>query len=270
MTEKRSEISRESERPLYQQLVEALERRIHSNKISHGDMLPSEALLMDQYKVSRITVRQALSTLQERGLIYRRQGKGTFVRAPHVKQQLNREAKTIIEALRERGHEPDVEVLALEQMQPPAHVGEMLGTTDQQVTRLRRRYSVDGAPIALVDLFLPLAMSGVAHVLARDDHLKETSYSIFEEEMHIPIKEVKHVIHTTALTEDVAAGLSMQPGEMSLTLDRITYSTTGNVLELMNFYYSTDSFHFEITLPRHAEHMALRIARSQEMGGKSA
>ncbi|MDP2619730.1 MAG: GntR family transcriptional regulator [Hyphomicrobiales bacterium] len=262
MNDKPAEISRESERPLYLQLVEALERRIHSAEISHGNMLPSEALLVEQYKVSRITVRQALSNLEDRGLIYRRQGKGTFVRAPQVKQKLNREAKTIIEALRERGHEPDVKVLALEQLLPPAHVSELLGTADQQVTRLRRSYSVDGAPIALVDLFLPLAMSGVAHVLARDDHLKETSYSVFEEEMHIPIKEVKHIIHTRALTPDVAAALNMQPDEMCLTLDRITYSTTGNVLELMTFYYATDSFHFEITLPRHAEHMALKIARS--------
>ena len=256
-------ISRESDVPLYVQLMEALERRIESGDLRHGDMLPSEAALIEEFKVSRITVRQALSNMEQRGLVYRRRGRGTFVSAPQVSQQLNHEAKTILEALRDRGIEPQVRVLGLEQIEAPLRVAEMLGVKDDTlVTRLRRVYMHEDAPLALVDLFLPLAMSGVAEVLNREDHLKETSYSVFEKEMHISIKEAKHIIHSTALEADAAKALNVPSDSTCLTMDRITYADNGSVLELMRFYYPTDSFQFEITLPRHEQNISYRISEN--------
>ena len=256
-------ISRESDVPLYRQLVESLERRVRSGDLRSGEMLPSESALMDHYQVSRITVRQALANLEQRGLIYRRQGKGTFVRAPQVNQKLGREAKTIIEALRERGIDPEVRILGVQQIPAPLRVAEILGTGDDPVTRLRRVYLDDGVLLALVDLFLPLAMGGVVHVVWRDDHRKETSFTVFENEMHIKIKEAKHVIHSTVIEPDVAEALNVPLGTSCLTMDRITYAENGSVLELMTFYYPTDTFQFEITLPRHQDQMALRMSKSR-------
>ena len=256
-------ISRKSDVPLYVQLMETLEDRIRSGGLRSGDMLPSEAALVEEFKVSRITVRQALSNMEQRGLVYRRRGRGTFVSAPQVSQQLNREASTIIEALRSRGIEPEVRILGLEQIEAPLRVSGRLGLEeDPIVTRLRRLYLHEDAPLALVDLFLPLAMSGVAEVLSQEDHLKETTYSVFEKEMHIAIKEAKHIIHSTPLEADVAAALNVPPDSTCLSMDRITFAENGSVLELMTFYYPTDSFQFEITLPRNEQHISYRISEN--------
>jgi GntR family transcriptional regulator len=211
---------------------------------------------MEQYGLSRITVRQALANLEQRGLIYRRRGKGTFLRGPQVSQKLTRKARTIVEALRDRGIEPEVRIIGLQKIRAPEHVATILGTGDEPVMRLRRVYLHEGAPIALVDLFLPLALSGVAEVLCRDDYKYETSYSVFENEMHIRIKEAKHIIRTSALQPEVAEALDMPESSTCLTMDRITYSESENVLEMMTFYYAEDSFHFEITLPRHDENLS--------------
>lgn len=262
MNDELAGIDHESGEPLYMQLLKVLEQRVHSGKVQHGEMLPSEAALMEQYKVSRITVRQALANMEQHGLIYRRRGKGTFVRAPQVNQTLNREAKTIVEALRERGIEPEVRIIGMQQIPAPLRVAEILGTQEELVTHLRRVYLKEDVPLALVDLFLPLALGGVAQVLCQEDHRKETSYSVFEREMHIKIREAKHIIHSTALEPDAAAALNMAPGATCLTMDRITYSENGNVLELMTFYYPTDAFQFEITLPRHEEQIGFRISES--------
>lgn len=260
MTDQKKRVSRESDQPLYMQIVAALEQRISSGALKFGDMLPSESSMMDEFGVSRVTVRQALAYFENRDLIVRRPGKGTFLKAPELKQQLNREAKTIVEALRERGIEPEVTIVGREQVEPPAWVRDVLGTGDQPVTRLRRVYRIESAPIALVYLYLPLAMSGVASVLAREDHLTETTYTVFENEMRIKIKEAKHVIHTVELDGEAAEALNMKAGEPCLVMDRVTFADHGGVIEIMRFFYPTDSFRFEITLPRHATGLALKMS----------
>jgi DNA-binding GntR family transcriptional regulator len=263
MNEHLEVISRGSDVPLYVQLMETLERRIQSGELRPGDMIPSESALIEEFKVSRITVRQALANMEQRGLVYRRRGRGTFVSAPHVSQKLNREARTIVEALRERGIEPEVRIVGMEQLSAPIRVAELLGLKDQTVvTRLRRVYLHENAPLALVDLYLPLAMSGVAEVLCREDHRKETTYSVFENEMHIKIKEARHIIHSTALEADAAEALNLPPDSTCLTMDRITYAENDRVLELMRFFYPSDSFEFEITLPRHEQQISHRVSEN--------
>lgn len=67
--------------PLYQTIVNALKAKISSGELKSGDQLPTEAELSSQYNVSRITSKRALSELENERLIYRVQGKGSFVSA---------------------------------------------------------------------------------------------------------------------------------------------------------------------------------------------
>ena len=63
----------------YQQLFKQIEKAIHEESYAVGDFLPSEHELMDQYQVSRDTVRRALALLQEEGLIKKIRGQGSQV-----------------------------------------------------------------------------------------------------------------------------------------------------------------------------------------------
>ena len=72
-------LTREKGVPLYYQLDTILRKMILSGEFEAGALLPTEDLLVQQYQVSRITVRQALAALEKDRLIVRRQGKGTFV-----------------------------------------------------------------------------------------------------------------------------------------------------------------------------------------------
>lgn len=73
------DLDRTSPVPLYFQIEEALEREITSQRCPPGTRLPSEPVMCEQYDLSRSTVRQALARLEQRGLIVRRKGRGTFV-----------------------------------------------------------------------------------------------------------------------------------------------------------------------------------------------
>jgi DNA-binding LacI/PurR family transcriptional regulator len=67
--------------PKYQQIYRALEREIQSGRWKRGDRLPSEAQLVRQYGASRITVGRAVRDLQLAGLVERRAGSGTYIKA---------------------------------------------------------------------------------------------------------------------------------------------------------------------------------------------
>ena len=70
-------IARGSKLPFYHQLYEILHSKIVHGEWQPGDMIPTESELIEQYEVSRMTVRQALDILVNEGLIYRQQGRGT-------------------------------------------------------------------------------------------------------------------------------------------------------------------------------------------------
>ena len=83
-------ISRSSKVPLYYQLYEILLARIKEGDWQPDDLLPSEAELVEQYDLSRATVRQAFDMLVNQGYVYRRRGQGTFVARPTIEQNLSR------------------------------------------------------------------------------------------------------------------------------------------------------------------------------------
>jgi DNA-binding LacI/PurR family transcriptional regulator len=68
--------------PLHRTICEELRGAILGGKYQHGDKLPSEAVLCQQFQASRITVAKALQTLQMDGLILRRAGSGTYIHLP--------------------------------------------------------------------------------------------------------------------------------------------------------------------------------------------
>lgn len=72
-------LNRNSILPLYYQLAQNLRIQIKSNYFKSGQKIPSERNLMDQYKVSRNTVRQAVDILVQEGLLHRDHGYGTYV-----------------------------------------------------------------------------------------------------------------------------------------------------------------------------------------------
>lgn len=78
-------LNKNSATPLYRQLSARLAEQIQNGEYQLGDKLPSEREFSEQLNVSRITARQAIEALLESGLIYREQGRGTFVAEPRMR-----------------------------------------------------------------------------------------------------------------------------------------------------------------------------------------
>lgn len=76
---------------LYEQIIEGIQREISAGRLRPGDALPSFRQLAADLMVSVITVKRAYEELEREGILYRRQGLGTFV--SETGQDRNREAR---------------------------------------------------------------------------------------------------------------------------------------------------------------------------------
>lgn len=89
--------------PIYQRIKDYLLKEIQSGTWKEGDAIPSEAMLAEQFGVSRMTVNRAVRELTTEQILTRIQGSGTYV-AQHKYQATLVEIKSIAEEIRSRGH----------------------------------------------------------------------------------------------------------------------------------------------------------------------
>lgn len=148
--------------PLYHRLHDQLRDDIEGGVLRPGDQIPTEAELSARFGVSRTTVKLAIQRLVHAGLVYRVQGKGTFVSQPRIPRTFSG-LISFHEEMRQRGHDLSTELLDSGIVPAARHVASALGLTPgAPVVRISRRRLVDGAPIALQTAYLPEEMAALA------------------------------------------------------------------------------------------------------------
>ena len=74
---------------LYEEIVQQFHALIRQGMLKHGDRLPSERELSEQFKVSRSSVREAIRSLELQGLVVSRRGSGTFINTENLEAALD-------------------------------------------------------------------------------------------------------------------------------------------------------------------------------------
>ncbi len=149
-------LSRQPGQALWATIETLLAEEIGAGQLASGDRLPTEPALMERFGVSRATVRQALASLERRGLVHAEQGRGTFVGPRRLAYSLS-ERTRFSRNLIEQGFEPSGRLL-FERVVPAGRVvGARLGVPEwQSVSHRHGIGEADGVPIELADVFVPL------------------------------------------------------------------------------------------------------------------
>lgn len=141
------------QKPLWSQLYDILETRIINGHYKEGEVLPSEMSLMDEFEVSRVTVRQAMDKLINAKLISRKRGKGTIV----LKREnvVATSFQSSFNGVEEMNNANDRRVINVEYVHPPIDVAYYFGiSTNQMVLKLTRQTYVDGKPVTHYESYL--------------------------------------------------------------------------------------------------------------------
>jgi GntR family transcriptional regulator len=241
---------RQSSVPAYTQLAERLKAQIGNGEFEPGARMPGEQELVAQTGLSRVTVRAALNLLVRDGWVVRKQGIGTFAGHP-IDQELS-SVQTIPEVLLMLGMMPDVKVLSFGTIMPPPDVQhELRLRRGERAVLMKRLYRSGTTPIALVHVYLPLALKEHAEALRNERTPSETTYTILEKKLGVVIKEARHVIKARNASGEVARALRIKAGAPILVLDRLTTGIDGQPLEYDVCHYHSERFRFSVTVPRH-------------------
>jgi GntR family transcriptional regulator len=198
----------------YAQIVSQVERAIADGRLGPGDRLPPERELAVEHGVSRMTVRQALQTLESRGLLRRSIGRsgGSFVAQPKLERDLGT-FSGLSEQLRRQGVEAGARVVSAREAD-----GEL------EIVRVRL---ADGEPFALERSRLPAErFDGLLEL-----DLTGSLYELLAERFDAaPVRAVERIEPVLA-DEDESNALGVEAGTPLMLVDRIAYDADGLVVE---------------------------------------
>jgi DNA-binding GntR family transcriptional regulator len=235
-------VNRSSPVPLYFQVAEQLERAILDGVLMPGDRIANEVALADQLGLSRPTLRQAIQTLVDKGMLVRKRGVGTQVVHGPIRRTV--ELTSLNDDLRRAGEQPSTVVLALEAIEADDDTAEHLkipiGTPVWRLDRLRR---VADEPLALMCNFVPLDVTDLGVV----DLEKVGLYEHFRT-VAIHIRVAHQTISARRAELREARHLGGRKGDPVLTMQRTSYDDKGRAVEYGTHLYRPDRYSFETTL----------------------
>jgi len=230
------------DQPLYLQLITNLTAAIEAGTWGPGEALPPERVLCEELSVSRVTLRMAVDTMVEQGLVSRRQGAGTFVR-PSIEHALS-SLTSFSEVLRQKGHEPGTRWI--EQVQRRAHGEEILRlglSPDSLVASLTRLRSSDGKVMAYERAVIP------ARLVADPKKIGDSLYAYLDARGTPVVRALQH-FKAVSLNARLAEYLQLKEGEAVLRVIRVGYARDGAAIELTDTYCHSDYYDFVAELRR--------------------
>ena len=165
--------------PLWKSIATALQGDIAAGHYQPGDKLPTEADLATRFGVNRHTVRHALKSLAEAGLVYARRGSGVFVSADVTEYPIGKRVR-FHQNLRAAGRTPAKTVLALQQRVASAEEAEALSIakTDMVLEYLGLSLS-DDVPIAVFSSVFPVdRLPGLEQQLRQDSSVTKALLAV--------------------------------------------------------------------------------------------
>ena len=233
----RQAIRRSSNVPAYSQLAGILEQQIASlTDAERARALPSEGDLSRQYGLSRITVRQALKSLEAKGLVYSAQGRGSFPTVQRVKGISGFHSFTT--EVRRNGQEPGTQILETSELEelPSLVTGKLPvfeGENGPQV-HLRRLRLIDGVPIAVEDAWLPKAMFPD---LSSADFTDGSLYALLADRWGVDPAWTDALIEPDRASPEMSRLLEIQTDDPVLVAWRVTVDAEDKIFERVRSIY---------------------------------
>lgn len=237
--------------PLYYQLATLLRNKIASREYEAGQRIPSESTLSDDYGVSRMTVRQALGSLEEEGLIRREAGRGTFVTDEPPLFSGNLELDRSIDDLISMGMATSVQLLELKTMEATEREARDLRVQPgSPITRCKRLRFFGDEPYCYIVNHVPREIGG------RIDEERWRHGSVLkfvEEELGVPLRIAKQRLRATLADVDLARWLNVRIGDPLLLVDYHIRTDEDRPVEMAELYYRSDIYSFTLHLTRSSE-----------------
>ncbi|MFE9906968.1 GntR family transcriptional regulator [Streptomyces clavifer] len=235
-------VDRTSPVPLYYQLARQLETAIEQGLLAPGSLLGNELELAARLGLSRPTVRQAIQSLVDKGLMVRRRGVGTQVVHSRIKRPL--ELSSLYDDLEAAGRRPATRVLRNTVEPATADIAAALGVAEGSDVHLveRLRYAYD-EPMALLRNHLPPQLLDLG-----TERLESTGLYRMMRSAGITLHSARQTVGARAATVEEGELLDEAAGAPLLTMERTTFDDGGRAVEYGSHVYRAARYAFEFQL----------------------
>ncbi|MFI9484759.1 GntR family transcriptional regulator [Promicromonospora sp. NPDC052451] len=217
-------------------IAKDLRAAIRSGTYKPGDRLPSEAALMSNYGVARMTARHGLSMLKDEGLTVTRHGSGVFVRSfePIVRDTTGApaDASTVTAETDETGAGLVVRTLAVTaEAEPPEKVRATLGLAEGDKVTVRERLHLrERKPVLFATSYLPASIAAGTPIAAQEVGPGGT-HARLSEAGYAPVRFREDVVARMPSIEEIEE-LRIEPGTPVLSVTRTAFAKDDTPVEV--------------------------------------
>ncbi|ACD52711.1 MULTISPECIES: GntR family transcriptional regulator [Clostridium] len=232
--------------PKYYLLKKMLAERIENEEFEINEPILSERELMEQYQMSRITVRKAIDELVNEGYLYKIQGKGTYIKTDDKSQDLF-SITSCTEEVKALGMTPNKRVISTNIVNSASKHSKALNIMPKdKLFNIKRILLADNEPLNFTDSYLPYKLfAGIE----KYNFEKESLYKILEEVYHVKITKARRTIEAILAKDEIAEYLDIDEGMPIILFGCTTYGIINGKeypIETFKCYYRTDKFKFYI------------------------
>lgn len=214
--------------PLYEQLKEKIASEIAEGIYKPGDKLLSEVELAEKYNVSVITVRRATNDLRKRGLLEKKQGKGTFVASRKYNKDLN-QVLSFSDSCKSIGAVPGAKLLTSEIVSPNKDVLEQMELPDNSKTvYISRLRLVNDEPMVIEDNYFSLKYS----FLLEEDLNNDSLFEILNRKSGTQVVRSRRTIEICRASAFQASQLNIKRNSPLLLVQGVTYDQENEIVYL--------------------------------------
>lgn len=236
----------ESSTPLYVQAARLILERATGGELRGGAPLPPERSLARTLGVSRVTLRKALATLVEEGVVESAPGRGWFLTTGVLAEPPNA-LRSFTETAAVRGLDAHARVLRAMVREATMSEAEALGVAPgSDLFELRRVRCLDGIAVAWDESQVPLVL---APALPSVDFSSASLYAELTRAGFPPVR-ADYTVEASAADEETASHLGLATGSTVLRTAQTTYAAGDRVVELGTTVYRGDRYRFRASLYR--------------------
>lgn len=226
--------------PVYIQIHNQIKQDVENGKWQVGQRIPAERELAELFKVSRMTLRQAIQTLVDDGILERHVGSGTFVANRKVQEKMSG-VTSFTELMKAAGKTPSSKTISYHITTPSQSEIERLQLSkDTKVLRMERVRYGSGIPICFEVTAVP------ADLIADFSKEEVTSsfYKTLAEKAGLNPGRAIQTVSAMSASEKIAEYLNVRRGEALLRLRQISYLQNGRPFEYTHTQYVGSRFEF--------------------------
>lgn len=229
--------------PLYLQVANILRRRILSGRWAPETKLPSLEVMAKEFNVARLTVRQAAEHLESEGLLWKKQGKGTFVAATATSQRWL-SLQTRWSELVKMVEGTSLKILHEKENIALPDLGALDGVPGKEYHFMQRLHLKDEEPYCLVEIYLLKEIFDKAP----DEFRKNNIVSVLDSMPRSIISSGRQVLTISTADTFTASYLNIAVDSPVAILRRVVLNSKGIVVYLGDILYRGNHVRLDINL----------------------